>query len=127
TEWIGLHKRFRSLVGSGTVVRGDHPDPALLVHGVVSPDREEAVFVAATVASSATQVPTPVHLPGLAPERRYLVRRVGPRESGPVVDLGSSPLAESGVTLPGRVLGEVGVRLPVLAPETAWVLHVREV
>ena len=64
-EWVSLYKRVRHVVGSGTLVRGDHPDPALLLTGVVSPDRDEAVFVVATVASMGTQTPLPVRLPGL--------------------------------------------------------------
>jgi alpha-galactosidase len=64
-----------------------------------------------------------VQLPGLDPDRRYRVRRIGPDPGGPVVDLARSGLAEEGVRLPGSILGDVGVRLPALAPETAWVLE----
>jgi alpha-galactosidase len=109
--WVSLHKSLRPLVASGTLVHVDHPDPALLVTGTVSPAGDEAVFVVASVASGATQAVS-VPLPGLADERRYAVRRVGP----------DAPYDE-GVVLPGRVLGSVGLRLPVMRPETAVVLH----
>jgi alpha-galactosidase len=123
TVWVALHKRLRPLLNHGTVVRGDHPDPGLLVSGVVAPDASAGVFVAAAVASLRTQTPLPVQLPGLDPDRRYRVRRIGPDPGGPVVDLARSGLAEEGVRLPGSILGDVGVRLPALAPETAWVLE----
>lgn len=126
-EWVSLYKRVRHVVGSGTLVRGDHPDPALLLTGVVSPDRDEAVFVVATVASMSTQTPLPVRLPGLDSGRRYSVRRVGPPGEAPLTDFATSALEGEGLTLPGAVLAGMGVRLPVLAPESAWVLEVRAV
>ena len=122
--WIATYKQVRDLVGSGLLVRGDHPDPALLVTGVVSRDRAEAVYVLATVASSATQTPLPVRLPGLDPDRRYAVERIGPEEGGPLVDMGQSWLGGEPLVLPGSVLGAAGVRLPVLPPESARVLRV---
>ncbi|HEU4512594.1 MAG TPA: alpha-galactosidase [Nocardioidaceae bacterium] len=124
-EWVALYKRLRALVGSGRLVRGDHPDPALLVTGVVSPDRDAAFFVLATVATTRTQTPVPVRLPGLDPTRRYDVRRVGPTGEGPLTDFATSALEGEGLTLPGALLVEAGVRLPALAPESAWVLEAR--
>jgi alpha-galactosidase len=122
--WVALHKRLRPLVATGTVVHGDHPDPALLLTGVVSPRAEEAVFVVAAVATSSTQTPVPVPLPGLRDDLRYAVRRVGPDDDdgSTPVDPGAAWLS-TGVTLPGSVLGDVGVALPVMHPETALVLQ----
>jgi alpha-galactosidase len=53
-EWIALHKRVRPLIGTGTLVHPDHPDPAVLVTGVVAEDRAEAWYVVATVATTAS-------------------------------------------------------------------------
>jgi alpha-galactosidase len=114
--WVSLHKQLRPLLASGLLVRGDHPDPSLLVTGVVAEDGSEAVFVVAAVASSPTQTSSLV-LPGLAEDRRYLVRRVGP------ADPGDPPLLTDPLTTTGAVLATVGLRLPALPPETAVVLH----
>ena len=114
-EWVRLHQRLRPLVASGRLVRGDHPDPSLLLTGVVAADASEAVFVVAAVASSPTQSTT-VLLPGLRPDERYDVRR-----AGPAVDPGVRWPGD--LTLSGAVLDRVGVRLPALPPETALVLH----
>ena len=38
-QWVALAKEVRPLVHAGRTVRGDHPDPALWVHGVVAPGR----------------------------------------------------------------------------------------
>jgi alpha-galactosidase len=121
--WVDLHKRVRHLVLNGTLVRGDHPDPALMVTGLVSPDRREAVYVVAAVAALATQSPTPVLLEGLDPDTRYLVRSVAPTREGPVADLGTTWVDGDGVVAGGRLLGRVGVRLPVTLPQSAYVLH----
>jgi alpha-galactosidase len=107
------------------VVRVDHPDPAVIVSGVVAADRTEAWFVVATVAATATQTPTAIRLPGLTRDARYLVESVAPDGDQPLVDLGESWTKGPGVVVPGSVLADVGVRMPVLAPESAHVLHLR--
>jgi alpha-galactosidase len=125
-DWVQLYKKVRLVLGSGSVVRVDHPDPAVMVSGVVSQDRSEAYFVVATVASTTTQRPAPVRLPGLLADRHYRVVPVSPAGDQHVVDLGTTWLSGPGPVLPGRVLGAVGLSLPVLAPESAHVLHVRD-
>lgn len=128
TEWITLHKQVRPVVATGRLVRGDHPDPGLLVTGVVAQDRGEAWYVLAQRAAAETSSPVPVRLPGLDPERRYTVEAVGPRDTGgPGADLSPSWLDGDPLVLPGSALTRSGVRPPVLAPETARVLRVRQV
>ena len=78
--WVATWKSMRHLVGTGTVVRGDHADTTLAVNGLVAPDRREAWYVVAQVASSETTSPTPVVLPGLDAALRYTVASVGPRD-----------------------------------------------
>ena len=73
---VALHKRLRPLLHAGTVVRVDHPDPAVLVHGVVARDRGEAVFAHVQIAASATSLPLTVRLPRLDPEQSYRVQPI---------------------------------------------------
>jgi alpha-galactosidase len=121
--WVALHKRIRPVLSSGTLVRGDHPDPALVVSGVVAEDRAEAWYVVAAVDTLVTQSPTAVLLPGLDPARTYRVTGENPPGERHVADLGASWLDGDGIEVPGSVLGSAGVRLPVLAPESAQVLR----
>jgi alpha-galactosidase len=118
-EWVALHKEFRHLVAEGVLVHGDHPDPALLITGVVSQDGREAVFVLAAVACTSTQLPLAVVLPGLRCDLRYDLRRVG----AGTAHAEDAPWLTSGLTLPGTVLRLAGIRLPSMRPETAIVLH----
>ena len=99
----------------------DHPDPAVLVTGVVAADRSEAWYVVATVAATETQHPAPLLLTGLDPDRTYrLSEELPPAPGG--ADL-SGTWSARGAELGGRVLATVGVALPVLDPEEARVLR----
>ncbi|WP_129841814.1 alpha-galactosidase [Streptomyces sp. RFCAC02] len=117
-EWIRLHKRLRGLLHSGTVVRGDHPDPAVWVHGVVAQDASRAVYAIAQVATTVQAPPERVALPGLDPDADYRVTPLAPGDEvrGPAAGV-PGWWADGGVTLPGRVLDAVGVRAPVQHPE----------
>ncbi len=113
-QWVDLHKRVRPLIGSGTLVHPDHPDPGVLVTGVVGADRSEACYVVASVASPATQHPAPLRLTGLDPDTTYrLVEEMAPPHAAGDLSEGWSAV---GTTLPGRVLATAGIALPVLRP-----------
>jgi alpha-galactosidase len=120
---IAFYKRVRSLLHNGRVVRVDHPDATVQVHGVVAHDRSEAVFAYVQLASSPTEVPPPVLLSGLEHGRRYRVVPV-PLAGGPSAqEIASPPWAEDGIVLTGEVLMRAGLQMPVLHPEQAMILH----
>ncbi|MGD8195487.1 alpha-galactosidase [Herbiconiux sp. P18] len=123
-EWIAEYKRSRELLRTGTVVRADSVDPALWVHGVVAPDRREALFAVVTVAATREAVPAPVTFPGLDESVRYRVEPVllggGPRL---IQDAPPPWWAEGGVVAAGRQLAVVGLPMPLLAPEQSLVLR----
>ncbi|GAA1039266.1 alpha-galactosidase [Virgisporangium ochraceum] len=122
--WVALYKRLRPLLHSGSVVRGDHPDPAVWVHGVVAEDRGHAVYAVVQLATSVHASSGLVHLPGLDPDATYEVKPLPPgdvlgrRNPGP-------PWWRTGTTLPGRVLAAVGLQAPTLNPETLVLLEAR--
>ncbi|MGA1836035.1 alpha-galactosidase [Herbiconiux sp. 11R-BC] len=128
-RWIAAYKRFRGLLHSGVVVRGDSPEPsARFVHGVVAPDRASALFAVVSVGSTRDAVPAPTVFPGIDPTLHY---RVTP------VDLGAAPrfvqdapppwFAAGSVVASGQSLAVAGLPMPLLAPEEALVLHVEAV
>ncbi len=129
--WSGLYRELRGLLHSGDVVRSDHPDPSLVVGGVVSAGRAEAAFTVVAVASVRGVTPGRLPLPGLDPDARYLVR-VRPEAGLPErVETAGAPwfgrATGDGVEVSGRVLGEVGLPLPVLAPAQGFLLHLTRV
>jgi alpha-galactosidase len=123
---VAAYRRHRDLLHSGTVVHGDHPDPAVTVHGVVAANRREALMAYVTLGTSATEVRLPARLPGLDPDGTYRVDVVDTggepfrKENRPPAWTAAEPFAAS-----GRFLGEVGLPMPVLGPEQALVLHLR--
>lgn len=126
-EWVAAYKELRPLLHAGTVVHGDHPDPALWVHGVVAPDRSRALYALVQTATSVMSPAGPVRLPGLDADARYQVRphRPGDRTEGPHR---SDPLwwgRADGVELTGRMLAVAGVRAPTLFPERLVLVEAR--
>ncbi|GIG40229.1 alpha-galactosidase [Cellulomonas phragmiteti] len=124
--WVADHVARRGLLHTGRVVRVDGADPAVLVHGVVAHDQREALFAVVALASAEAALPAPVRLAGLDPQQAYRVRTVG---ASPLQIQAAPPpwLAAGGTTLPGRVLLDVGLAAPLLAPQNALLLAVEAV
>jgi alpha-galactosidase len=125
--WVQLYKDVRGLLHTGTMVRADQHDPSFALHGVVAPDRGDALYALVQLATPLTSVPGQLRLPGLDPARRFRVA-VQPPGDRPVPRQRQAPswLAR-GVELPGRVLAEAGLRAPALNPEQLLLLRVTEV
>lgn len=135
TSWAALYKEVRTLLHTGTVVRADQvgsgggnpEDPECLLHGVVAPDRDEALFAYVRLRTSASANAGRLRLPGLDPARRYRVRRrddAGPAR-GQVIrqpDWWQRGEAEAS----GAVLATVGLPAPVLHPSQAVLIHLTE-
>jgi alpha-galactosidase len=120
---IALHRRFRSLLHSGDVVRFDHPDDAALAHGVYALDRSEGVVAYVQLRTAPWLVPPMLRLPGLDPARTYQVE-VLPLAGGMPGPARTQPAwLDRGIALTGAQLAAHGVRPPVLWPEQAVLLH----
>jgi alpha-galactosidase len=115
-QWVGIYKRFRGLLHSGRIVRLDGPDRGVLVHGVVSPDRREALFGYVQL-DETVHVPPAFRLPGLAAGTRYRIEEVRPTPKR------VSTWAGHGVEADGAALDAVGLPAPPRAPESVLVAH----
>ena len=122
-EIIAVHKRLRPLLHHGDVVRLDHPDPNVMVHGVVGSDRSEAVFVCTRVHSGPSLHTAPLRLVGLDPERTYEIANVpiGGGRWGPARQ--QPQWLAQGLQMTGRHLASVGFNAPVLFPESSMLIH----
>jgi alpha-galactosidase len=123
-EIIAAYKRLRPLLHHGEVVRLDHPDPTVLVHGVVAADRNEAVFACTRLASGPSLHTSPIRFPRLDPDRTYDIA---------AVDIGHGRWGRArrqpgwltqGLQMTGRQLAALGFSAPVLHPETSILIHV---
>ena len=127
-RWVALHKWLRPLLHRGDVVRVDHPDAGALVHGVVAPDRSEAVFAYVQIDRSDAALPPPVRLPGLDPDCRYRVTVESPVGEPPAIALADPPWrARAEMVVPGPALEHAGLAVPALAPQQALLLHLTAV
>ncbi len=130
TTAIETHKRFRPLLHGGDVLRVDHPDPTVDVHGVVAADRSEAIVAVSRLRSGPSQHTAAVVVAGLDPDRRYRIVPIDVDGSGLTGPVGRTAGAkrqprwlDGELVMTGRQLGAVGFRAPVLAPETSFVVH----
>jgi alpha-galactosidase len=123
-EIIALHKRLRAVLHHGDVFRTDHPDPTVMVHGVVAADRSEAVFACSRLKSGPSLHTAPLRLPGLNQARTYDVvnlpvggQRWGSARRQPA-------WLTTGLQMTGQQLAAIGFSAPVLFPETSMLIHV---
>ncbi|HZI96346.1 MAG TPA: alpha-galactosidase [Actinomycetales bacterium] len=122
--FTALYSELRALLHTGDVVRADLPDGGAHVHGVVAVDGSEAVYSYVRLVSSPETHPGRVRLPGLDGRRRYDVR-LRAEVGADVTEL--TGWAAEPLTMPGSVLGQVGVQMPVLLPGQGVLLHLRPV
>ena len=128
--WVAFHQEVRGLLHGGDVVHADLANPALLLEGVVAPDGSDALYRLAAVEHTLTWPPGRVQLPGLDPDRTYLVTAQPPGDAVASVRPGrQSPRwgGDQGVRLTGRFLAEVGVQAPLLNVDQLVLLRARAV
>ena len=126
--WVALHKRFRDLLHSGKVVRADHPDPDLWVHGVVDPEGEQAIFAIVSMRQRVWTRPGRVRLPGLVDGASYRLTVLPPTQKAPANDTRLVPWrSAASVELRGSALGHAGLEVPSLYPEQLLVIHLESV
>jgi len=122
-RWLALHKRFRSLLHSGTTVRSDESDRGFIAHGVVADHRNEALF--ALVWLERALASRRVRVDGLDPATSYRIEVIGarPGEAQTV-----TPSWASGApVLTGKALGAAGIPLPPARRGSALLLHLEAV
>ena len=123
-EAIRLHKQHRTLLHSGDAVRFDLDDDTALAHGVYANDRSEALLAYVQMTSSPWLVAPRWRIPGLDPDRSYVVSHVALGHVGGVgrtlPEWMSTPIRCS-----GRELEIVGLQPPSLWPESGLLVHLR--
>ncbi|MEM9938715.1 MAG: alpha-galactosidase [Pseudomonadota bacterium] len=126
---IALHKKYRSLIHSGDMLRLDTPEHVNAI-GTVAPDRSEALFSWCNLTGHRETLPGRIYFPGLDNAAHYRLRIVWPDPvrsiSKPSV-LDAMALDGEGRVIPGKMLREVGLQLPLLHPETCLIFHLKAV
>ena len=128
--WVGEFKRHRADFAVDVCVHGDTPDPAVRLDGMVAADGTHAVYRFTQLTTGQTYPAAPVRLPGLDPNRTYRVRPLGPSLDLGWIGNGQSPLGwwtKDGVTVPGAMLADYGLRPPTLHPAQAVLFEAKAV
>lgn len=136
-RWISLYKSVRSVLHSGDVVRMDSPDESLWISGVVSQNRDQALFSLAYMSRSEVSPRGRFTLRGLDPGRRYRIQPVllGLASQGLVAPawFDASPKVDDpaaiypGIVLTGKTIASVGLQAPASFPESTIILEVTAV
>lgn len=121
-SWAVYYKEKRALLHSGRVVRVEQADDTAFLHGVVAQDGGEAVFAYVQLAAAGGSNPRRILLPGLDAAARYRVRLVEPAGAAGTTQA-QQPRWLTGVESTGAALAQVGLRPPILYPETAILIE----
>ena len=137
---VEVYKRFRTLLHSGTFAQLDPPGGSSAsspaggrAHVVVSSDRREALLSIVQMTTEPSLAPGNLRVPGLLDRDRYRVEfvpltkdqnsgtRLGPASVQPAWIADS--VSGRPWSMSGRNLAVLGLRRPVLWPESAIVVH----
>ncbi len=120
---VERYKQDRHLWHGGNFHRILTVDSDLLGAATVSKDKTSARVVMMQIDRPRSVVPPNIAIPGLDPERSYKVTLQTPPDIAKRASrVFQNPLMEDGFTLPGAVLGTVGVQLPVMYAQTGVAL-----
>ena len=124
---VDLYKRHRSLIHGGDQSYADPEDPGITAQIVVAPDKREALALLARIDQATYATSPPIRLPGLQASARYRVTLVDTWPKRAARQMADRQFWRAQPILSGAVLGQVGIRLPLVHPETAWLLHLERV
>jgi alpha-galactosidase len=120
---VAEYKRWRGLIHAGDQLYADCDDPAVTAQIVVAKDGSEALALCARTDQSVAAIGPLLRFPGLIPTELYSVTLVEPWPSPAAHHLAERDFWRSKPVFAGAVLEKVGLRLPIVHPETAWVVH----
>ncbi|MBL2826791.1 alpha-galactosidase, partial [Klebsiella pneumoniae] len=131
-KYAALHKQWRDVIHHGVQWRIDMPDATTLAHGVVSPDKAQAIFLVSQLAMPDYTLMAPLRLAGLEASARYQVTLLD-HPNIQITGEGGHTMRKlpAWMTTPQTVSGEwlqqAGLALPILDPESAILIGLQRV
>lgn len=119
---IALYKQWREVLHGGRLFAIETGSAAL--HGWFAWDGVRGLALLAQTELADDYAVPPVRLPGLDASARYRVYLPEPWPRKAARYLAHAPRWRDGITLGGRVIMERGLALPLVHPETAWLVAV---
>ena len=96
------------------------------IYGVISEDKTQALFAYMQHLMSEANHPSNILIPGLALDRKYLVKIVKEVGAPRYMQIGDIRWGD-GVTLSGAALAHIGLKPPILAPENGILISLTQV
>ena len=127
SEWVGLYKVFRNLIHSGNVFRGDHPDPTMYVHGVISHDATEALLSVSRLRSGPSNHTARVTMQGLSSSDSYDIQLIPIGRPRYALHRALPDWLQGGIVLTGTQIAQLGLEMPALLPESTLLFHITKV
>jgi alpha-galactosidase len=121
---IALWKSRRDLIASGRQSFVDCDDPDVTVQIVTALDRRSAIASAIRATEARAGLAPPIRLPGLDPAIRYRIRLIEPWPLPAARHLADAEGWRGGRVLSGTALAGLGIRLPLVHPDTAWLIDI---
>ncbi len=125
---IDLYKNHRALLHSGHFYRVDTRDHLNMV-GVAAPDKSEAIFSVAWLTANLKSQSDRIYFAGLDPKASYRLTVIWPTKwhaHGAASALDVLDMMEKGTVIPGDVLINAGLQLPLAWPESVLIFHLRQ-
>lgn len=107
-------------------MRVDRVDSESFVHGVVSKDKNKALFAYATLATQGGSRPAGIRFAGLDESKTYKVRAAFPAGEPKFLQRANVQWLD-GVELSGSALQSMGLRAPILFPDNAFLIEIEAI
>ncbi|MFM8844126.1 MAG: alpha-galactosidase [Actinomycetota bacterium] len=125
-NWIEVYKSERTLLHSGDVVRMDYPDSSHYLHGVINKERSEALLSFVQLRPIVASHAPKVNVRGLKAGSRYKVDVLSVAGNAEFMAITPPPWIATGAIMTGSELENVGLPAPILRPENALLIKIKE-
>ena len=126
-RWIALYKNERALLHSGEMVRIDYPDDFHYLYGVVSIDKSEGLFSYVQLQPITSSHAPKLTFRGLKADAQYQVTVLDDAGECKFMAINNPAWLQTGATLSGSALLHVGLPAPILRPENALLIKLRQI
>lgn len=127
TRHVDQYKRWRSLIHGGRQLFASSEDPGVTAQIIVDPAGAEALALIARSDQAVGAASAPIRLPGLDARATYRTTLPEPWPCAAARHLGALAFWRSGPLIDGATIMRSGLRLPLVHPETAWLVHLERV
>jgi len=123
SDIIALHKKHRTLIHSGELIRLD-TDGNSVDFGIVSSDKSHALYAYNSVTETKRTMPKKYRFTGLDATKTYQLNKIWPTS---LKEYSPSILAKiEGQKISGQALIQVGMQLPISFPQTTLIFELKE-